>query len=386
MMTTDMNPRQLALVQSATAFASDHLEPVAAAIDHAGMYPKAIIAEAAAHEFLGLLLPETWGGSESGFAAHIEVVEALSRACPAVAAIVNNHALAARAIAQWGDEDQKRRYLPALGKGAKLAAFAIMETGAGPGLGPDALIASRQGSGFSLTGMKAFVRNAGAADVYVVFASRGPAADKDGMTAFIVDAATAGMTIGPRLETMGLNGCPVAHLLFHEASVHEDAVLHAEGAGAAIAEQLLSLYAVAEAALSAGIGQAAVTHAAEYAGQRKQFHHPIAHQQAVQTMLAEAATDRHIGWLGVQRAARLVDDGVPFEVEAAMVKAFFARFGTRMLIDSCQVEGGLGISEEAPKGIREALPLARLFRDMAGTTLLDAPDDFPDMLIAARLT
>jgi len=191
--------------------------------------------------------------------------------------------------------------------------------------------------------------------------------------------------VGPRMETMGLNGCPVADLIFKGTSVSADAVLHDLSAGSAIAERLLYLGAVAEAAQTVGIAQAAAVHAAGYAKHRVQFHHPIAHQEAIQTMLAEIATDSYLAWLGVQRAAQLIDTGEPFEVEAAMVKAFLARVGQKMLVDGCQVEGGLGISESAPKGVREALPLARLFRDIAGTTLLDAPADFPDKLIAASL-
>jgi alkylation response protein AidB-like acyl-CoA dehydrogenase len=184
---------------------------------------------------------------------------------------------------------------------------------------------------------------------------------------------------------MGLNGCPVAELIFTGASVSEDALLHDASAGAAIAERLSYLAAVVEAAQTVGIAQAASVHAAGFAKHRVQFHHPIARQEAIQTMLAEMATDSHLAWLGVQRAARLVDEGAPFEVEAAMVKSFLARSGVKMLSDGCQIEGGLGISESAPKGVRVDLPLARMFRDIAGTTLLDAPGDFPEKLIAMSL-
>jgi butyryl-CoA dehydrogenase len=384
-MEPDMSPKQREAVAAATAFATDHLAAAAAAVDHEAVYPKGLIAQMATQGMFGLLLPERWGGADLGFSTFVEVVRTLSGTCAAIASILTHHTLAAAAIAQWGDDAQTSRLLPALAKGERIATFALMESGAAIGIGHDALIATREGTRFTLIGEKAFVRNAGVADIVVAFATLAKAEGGTGLAAFVVEAGMPGMSVGPILETMGLNGCPVADLIFTGAAVGEDALLHDAGAGAAIAERLGYLAAVAEAAQTVGIAQAASRHVAVYAGHRVQFHHPIAHQEAIQTMLAEMATDSHLAWHGVQHAARLIDEGSPFEVEAAMVKSFLARFGAKMLIEGCQIEGGLGISETVPKGVRENLPVARMFRDIAGTTLLDAPFDFPEKLIAASL-
>lgn len=384
-MAADLKQKQRLAIEAATVFATTKLAGIAADLDHTGAYPKDVIAALAADGTLGMLLPETWGGSDLGFAAYVEIAQILSRACPAVVSIVNHHALASSLIARWGDEAQKSHLLPRLASGEALASFALGETGPAVGIGPDALIATRQNGELTLKGTKAFVRNAGVADVYVVFATLAEHVTTNGMFACIVESGAKGMTIGPRLETMGLNGCPVAHVGFDGTPVSESAVLHDLSAGPAIAERLLYEAALVEGAQTVGIALAAAGHAAGYAAHRVQFHHPIAHQEAIQTMLADMATDGHLAWLGVREAARLLDEGSPFEVEAAMVKAFLARFGTRMLVDGCQVEGGLGISESAPKGVRVSLPLARMFRDIAGTTLLDNPGDFPNKLIAASL-
>ena len=202
-------------------------------------------------------------------------------------------------------------------------------------------------------------------------------AEPNALTAFLVDAKATGLTVGSKLNTMGLKGCPVAHVVFDNVSVPETAVLGAVKAGREIATNVLALASVAEAAQTVGIGQAAVEHAAAYAKQRVQFGKPVATLQAVQTLLAEAATDCYLARLGLRYAAQLVEDAQPFEAEAAMVKSFLARLGSKILVDSCQVEGGMGYSE--------AMPLPRLFRDIAGTTLLDAPADFPDYTIAASI-
>jgi alkylation response protein AidB-like acyl-CoA dehydrogenase len=384
-MNFELTEAQQQVGRNAQTFARSHLDAMALDLDRCGVFPKGIIDELAGHDFLGLLVPMASGGVGAGFINHIQVVEAFSRSCPAIASILNNHALAAHAVAQWGSDAQKQHYLPPLAKGRKLGTLAIYEDGPSPGIGPDPLLALRQGGGFTLTGTKAFVRNAGVADLYVTFATLEPTAKEPRLTAFLVDADTSGLTIGPGLDTMGLKGCPVAQLFFQAAALGPDALLGEENGGSAIATRLLSLGSLAEAAQTVGIGWAAVKHAAEFATRRVQFGHPIATLQAIQTLLAEAATDCHLAWLGIQRAAQLVEDGAPFEIHAAMVKAFVGRFGSRTLIDAIQVEGGLGISESKPFGVGGTMPLARLFRDMAGTTLLDAPADFPAKLIAESI-
>lgn len=376
-MNFELTEEQQLIGQSAREFAKEYLEPIAADLDHSGKFPQAMIDQLATYDFLGLLLPEDLGGAGAGFLTYVEVVEAISRSCPVIATILNNHVLAAHAIVKWGSERQKKGAVPALAKGERLGTLAIYEHGPTPGIGPDALVASRRGDTYVLNGTKAFVRNAGVADLYVVFATLEPAAEKTVLTAFLVESRTLGLTIGPKLETMGLRGCPVAHMIFNNVSVPEDALLGGENNGSAIATELLAIASIAEAAQTVGIGKAAVKHAADYAKQRVQFGRPIASLQAIQTLLAEVATDSHLAWLGIQRTAQLIEDGKPFEIDAAMVKAFLARFGAKMLIDTVQVEGGFGYSE--------FMPLPRLFRDIAGTTLLDAPADFPDKVIAESL-
>jgi alkylation response protein AidB-like acyl-CoA dehydrogenase len=373
------------LGQRALEFADEFLVPILADLDRGLVFPKALIGQLAAHGFLGLALPEQSALAGAGFVGHIEVVQAVSRSCPAIASVINNHAMFAYAIAHWGNEAQKKQYLIALSKGEKLGAIAIQEEGPALATGPGAVIATRQGRGFILNGTKTFVRNAGAADAYLVFATIAADAGGIGLTGFIVDAGASGLTVGQRLETMGLKACPVAHLNLKNVSVSEDAVMGTENCGSVIASQLLAVGAVAEAAQTVGIAKAAVAHAAEYAKHRVQFHHPIASLQAIQTLLAEIATDSHMAWLGVRHVARLIQDEAPFEPEAGMVKMFLGRVGATMLTDAIQIEGGMGICEVVPKHIPGSLPLARMFRDIAGTTLLDAPGDFPDKLIAAGI-
>ena len=368
-----LTEEQQLIGQSARDFAKEYLDPIAVEMDHTGQFPTAAVKALADHDFLGLFLPGAYGGAEAGFVSLVEAIENLSRSSAAVASILVNHSLAAYAIQRWGDPDQKQAFLPALAAGQTLGAFAVFEHGTTG----DALQAVRHAEGWELTGTKAFVRNAGAADVYVVLACTDPAAGAKAQAAFIVRAKADGLTVGVPAETMGLKGCPVADLVFDHVILAETALLGGSGDGQTIASETLALAAVAGAAQTVGIGQAAVEHASAYAKTRIQFGRPISSLQAIQTLLAETATDCHLGRLGLRYAANLLDEGQPFLVEAAMVKQFLARFGSKMLVDTVQVEGGFGYSE--------FMPLPRLFRDIAGTTLLDAPADLPEKTIAAAL-
>ncbi len=181
----------------------------------------------AKHDFLGLLLPAEVGGAEAGFVSYVEVIENLSRFSAAVASIVNNHTIAAYTIQNWGTAEQKKQYLPGMAKGEILGGFAIYEHGPTPGVGPDALVAVKQDVGYVLNGKKAFVRNAGEAGVYVVFATTDPALGAKALTAFLVKADAIGVKVGEKLETMGLKGCPVADITFENVVLPETALLGA---------------------------------------------------------------------------------------------------------------------------------------------------------------
>jgi butyryl-CoA dehydrogenase len=375
-MNFQLTDEQQLIEQSARDFAKEYLDPIVVQLDQTAEFPSDIVKELAGHDFLGLHLPADVGGAGAGFVSYVAVVEALSRSCAAVASIMNNQAMASYSIQHWGSDAQQKQYLSKLITGELIGAFALYEHGPAPGIGPDALIATKCENGYVLKGVKAYVRNAAEAGVYVVFAVT-DSQDPKSLTAFLVNANAAGLKVGDKLTTMGLRGCSVADLVFEDVAVPESSVLGAAKGGSEIVGRVLALASLAEAAQTVGIGQAAVEHAAAYSRQRVQFGKPVGAFQAVQTLLAETATNCKLARLGLRYAAQLVEDGQPFEAEAAMVKSFLARVGSRMLIDTCQVEGGMGFSE--------AMPLPRLYRDIAGTTLLDTPADFPELAIASAI-
>jgi butyryl-CoA dehydrogenase len=376
-MSYPLTEEQRLIGQSASEFAKESLDTIAVDLDRTGNFPKAEIEALAGYDFLGLLLTAEAGGAEAGFISYVTVVEIIARSCPAVASIVNNHVLAAYAIQKWGSKEQKQQYLPAFAKGELLGTVAACESGPAGIPNPGTLVATRQGDGFVLKGTKNFVKSAGEAGVYVVFATTDLTTKPIGITAFIVDARTPGLKVGAKQDTMGLRGCPVADLDFDNVFVPESTVLGLANEGAAIVGETLAVASVAEAAQTVGIVQAALEHAAAYSKQRIQFGKPIGSFQAIQSLLANVAANCYAARLAVFDAAAAIEQGEPFLAEAAMVKLLAIHLGQKSLIDVIQVEGGYGYSEE--------MPLARLYRDVAGTTVRDSPADFPEGLIATEI-
>jgi butyryl-CoA dehydrogenase len=365
---------QQLIQKNARDFAQQYLEPLAVPLDKTGEFPAEAVKKMADHDFLGWFLPAAYGGAEVGYLSYVLGVEELSRASAAVASIVVNHAAATYAINRWGTPEQKQKYLPAMAKGQQLGAVAMAEPGPAVGEGPEAVVATKQGDRYVLKGRKSYVANAGVADVYVVFACTDPAAGAKSMTAFVVEGKATGLAVGPKKSTMGLRGRPTADVVFDNAPAD---VLGGGTGGAAIALELLAVTGVAEAAQTVGVVGFAVEHAAKYAQQRIQFGRPIGAFQAIQVLLAEVATNCHVARLAVYDAANLIEKGEPFTAEAAMVKVFAQRLGMKSLLDTMQIEGGYGYSEE--------MLMAKLFRDVSGTTILENPLDFPEKVVAVSI-
>ena len=365
---------QQLIQKNARDFATQYLEPLAVQMDKTGEFPAEVVKKMASHDFLGWFLPAEFGGAEFGYVSYALGVEELSRASAAVASIVVNHSSAAYAINRWGTAEQKKKYLPALAKGEKLGAVAMSEPGPSVGQGPEAVIATQQDGGYVLNGCKCYVANAGVADLYVVFGCTDPAAGAKSLTAFLVSAKAAGLEVGAKKSTMGLRARPTADVVFRNVAAE---VLGTVNAGTPIAAELLAALAVAEAAQTVGVVGFAVEHAAKYAQQRVQFGRPISAFQAIQTILAEVSTNCYVARLAVYDAAALIEQGKPFTTEAAMVKLFAQRLGINSLVETLQIEGGYGYSEE--------MFMAKLFRDVSGTTILESPLEFPEQVIAASI-
>ena len=362
------------MIQSNTReFVAEFVAPLADSLDKSSEYPSATVLKMADQGLLGLVVPAEFGGLEAGYLSFVASIEELSYVSAATAAILVQHTVVAACIDRWGNAEQKERLLPSLASGDTLGSVALFEDGPKLGTGAEALIARTHENGYLLKGTKTDVGNAGKAGVYLVFATT-EAGNGRKLTAFIVSADQEGFCVGPNTKCMGLHGYQSADIKFDDVFVSKESILGELDGGSAVAAWTLALAAVAEAAETVGIVTTALKHAAAYSKQRVQFGRSISNFPAVQIMLAGVAANCHATRLAVLDTAALIDQAKPFEAESAMVKLLALNLGQESLCEVLQVEGGYGYSEE--------MKLARLYRDVAGTTLRNSPSEFPEKTIA----
>ncbi|MGI5912235.1 MAG: acyl-CoA dehydrogenase family protein [Syntrophomonadaceae bacterium] len=373
-----LDEEQQLIQQNARDFALKYIEPYADQVDRESFFPREVVQQLAENDFMGFYLPEEFGGAEAGYLNYVIGIEEIAKVSAGVAAILVNHAsLAAYTINKWGTTQQKQNYLTAMCKGEKLGTFALNEPGAAPGVGPNRVLAVKDGDNYILNGRKTYIANGAVADIYIVFGVTDEKQGPKGMSAFIVDANSEGISVVRNIGKMGLRGCPWAEIAFNNVKVSADNLIGVEGKGLAMAKEAKGLASISEGALVVGVIQAAMEDASEYAKQRIQFGQPIANFPAIQNMLAEMATNVHIARLAIYHAADLIDKEEPAETEAAMVKLFINRISQSSMADAIQIEGGYGYSED--------MMVSRYFREVKGVLLSDSSIDFPEQTIAKEL-
>jgi alkylation response protein AidB-like acyl-CoA dehydrogenase len=279
-------------------------------------------------------------------------------------------------ILVYGTEAQKQRWLPRLASGELLGAFALTEPGAGSDAASLRTTAKAVDGGYVLNGSKTFITNLGRAGTYIVMArTGGPGAT--GVSAFVVEAGTAGLRCGRAFDKMGLNGSPTGELHLEDCRVDADALLGREGQGFAIAMSALDAGRIGISAQALGLAEGALEDAIEYLRQRQQFGQPLVEFQGLQFMLADMATQVEAARLLVYRAAALCDAGQPFTREASMAKLFCTDTAMRVTIDAVQLLGGYGYIEE--------YPMARRMRDAKASQIYEGTNQVQRVVIARQL-
>jgi alkylation response protein AidB-like acyl-CoA dehydrogenase len=372
-------PEELQLLQrTAREFVEEKLQPHEHEIERTGEIPRALLDEIGAMGFFGIGFPEELGGQGFGRLGYAVVVEQLARANAAIWNVVGGSVgLCATAISLGGDDAQKKRFLPDLLAGKSIGAYGLSEPNAGSDAGALRTVAKRDGDGYAVTGAKTFITNAPIADHFVVFATVDPAAGSKGITAFVVDRGTTGLEIGPNDEKMGLHGSTTAQIFFNEMRVATDRRLGAEGRGFPLALQTLDHGRLGLAASSVGAAQRLLEASVEQAKRRVQFGKPIAVNQAIQWMIADAATEIHAARLMVYDAAARADRGERITQRAAMTKLFATETLGRVADSALQIHGGMGYMRE--------LWIERAYRDARIARIYEGTSEIQRMVIAGAL-
>ncbi|MEV0250763.1 acyl-CoA dehydrogenase family protein [Nocardia sp. NPDC050712] len=352
--------------------------PNATAWDRAEAVDPAIVGKLGAMGFLGIGVPETYGGSDGDALDYCLLLEELGRGDSAVRGIVSvSLGLVAKSIASYGTEEQKRQFLPDLCAGRTLGCFGLTEPGTGSDAASLVTRAERAGADWVLSGSKMFITNGTHADVALVFARTGGPGPK-GITAFLVPGDAPGFHRTEITGKLGLRGQATAELRFEQVRIPDTARLGAEGSGFRIAMSALDKGRMGVAAGCVGVARACLEAAVRYAGERTQFGKPIASYQLVQQMLADIAVETDAARLLTWRVADLIDRGQPFGTEASMAKLYASETAVRAANNAIQVFGGYGYIDE--------YPVSKYLRDARVLTLYEGTSQIQKLLIGRALT
>ncbi|WP_042422974.1 acyl-CoA dehydrogenase family protein [Streptacidiphilus anmyonensis] len=383
-MNLELTEEQAAVRELAAEFVDREVVPHAAAWDRAEQVDQGIVKKLGALGFLGLTIPEEYGGSGGDHLSYVLVTEELGRGDSSVRGLLSvSLGLVAKSIAHWGSEEQKQRWLPRLCAGDALGCFALTEPGTGSDAGNLTTRAVRDGDTWVVNGAKMFITNGTWAEVALVFARTGEPGNPEqaghkGVSAFLVPTDTPGLTRTTVHGKLGLRGQPTAELVFDDVRVPAEAMLGPEGKGFNVAMSALAKGRMSVAAGCVGIIQASLDAAVAYATQREQFAKPIASHQLVQEMLADIKVELDAARLLVWRVADLIERGEPFQTESSVAKLYASEAAVKAANTALQVFGGYGFIDEYPVG--------KYVRDARVMTLYEGTSQIQKLLIGRALT
>jgi len=356
-MNWSLTEAQQMIVETAREIAEKKIVPVREKYDHEGTFPWDVVKALAGADMCGLYIPEAYGGMGGGVLDLCLAVEELSKACGGIALAMAGTALGTFPILLFGSEEQKKKYLPDIAAGKKLAAFGLTEANAGS----DALgmksTAKKDGDHYVLNGTKQWITNGENAEIYTVLAKTNPDKGARGISAFILEKGMPGFSFGKHEDKMGIRASSTTELVFQDVKVPAANILAREGMGAIVTINTLNYSRPGVGAQALGIAAGALADAVKYARERVQFGQPISAFQAVQHMLADMATQVEAARALLYATARTIDAGEKhFARESAMTKLFCSDTAMRVTVDALQVMGGYGYMREYPmeKRMRDA--------------------------------
>ncbi|MFE3846164.1 acyl-CoA dehydrogenase [Thermoplasmatota archaeon] len=377
-MKLELTDQQKMIQKMVREFADKEVAPIASELDEKGEYPTKTLEKMAKLGLLGIIIPNKYGGAGLDTISYSIVVEEISRKCASTGVITSVHnSLTAWPIMKYGNEDQKKKYLPILAKGEKIGAFAATEPNAGSDLGALRTSAELKEDKYIINGDKTFITSGPEAGIIIVFAVTDKKLGTKGISAFIIESDMKGYKVGSIFEKLGINASKTSELIFENMEVPKENLLGKEGEGFKIALATLDGGRIGIASQAVGIAQAALDESIEYSKQRQQFGRPISKFQAIQWMIADMATKIEASRYLVYNAAYKKDIGERISKEAAMAKLFASDTAMDAAIKAVQIHGGYGYTKE--------YTVERLFRDAKITEIYEGTSEVQKMVIASSL-
>lgn len=361
--------------QMVREFAKNEVEPIAAEIDATERFPMENVEKMAKLGMLGIPFDKEYGGAGGDTISYILTVEELSKVCGTTGVIVSAHtSLCASLINQFGNKDQKAKYLTPLAKGEKLGAFGLTEPGAGTDASGQQTTAVLEGDNYILNGSKIFITNGGVAETFIIFAMTDKSKGTKGISAFIVEKDFPGFSIGKHEDKLGIRASSTTELVMQNCIVPKENLIGQEGRGFGIAMKTLDGGRIGIAAQALGIAEGALEEACKYMKERKQFGRPLSAFQGLQWMIADMDVRVESARLLVYKAAFLKDAGLPYSLDAARAKLVAAEVAMEVTTKAVQIFGGYGYTKE--------YPVERMMRDAKITEIYEGTSEVQKMVIA----
>jgi alkylation response protein AidB-like acyl-CoA dehydrogenase len=375
---TELTENQIIIRNTIKDFAEKNIRPVIMEYDEAQKFPMEIMKQLGKLGFLGILVPEEYGGAGLGYVEYAIIIEELSKVDPSIGLSVAAHnGLCINHINLFGNEFQKKKYLPDLASGKKIGAWGLTESYSGSDAAGLKSMAIKNGQNWILNGSKQFTTHGTVGETYVVMAITNKDAGKKGISAFILDKGMNGLIIGKKENKLGMRASDTTQLAFENCKVSTDNLLGEEGMGFINSMKVLEGGRISIAACSVGLAQGCLDACLKYSQERKQFGKAISDFQSIQFKLAEMATNIEAARMLTYRTAAMKDSGLPNTKEAAMAKLFASEIAEKASSVAVQIFGGYGFIKE--------YPVEKFYRDVKLLTIGEGTSEIQRIVIARDL-
>lgn len=374
----DLSEEENFAADTAQAFAEKEVAPLAAKIDREHYFPRELLPKMGALGLMGAIVPQEYGGAGLSTLAYALIIEELSAACASTGIIVSAHtSLCITPILDYGDEEQKRYFLPRLASGQALGCFALSEPGTGSDAAAITTTYRRDGDDFIVSGTKNWITNGPEADVCILFASSDTSKGNKGITAFVHDMNVPGLSRGRHEDKMGIRGSPTSSITYDNVRLPKSSVLHDENRGFPVAMTTLNGGRIGVAAQAVGIARSALDDALRYAQERKAFGKKICEHQSIQNYFADMVCHIDSARYLTLDAAKRKDKQQSYVRQAAMAKLFASETAMMCAVKGIQIHGGYGYVTE--------YPAERHLRDAKITEIYEGTSEIQRILIATQL-
>lgn len=364
--------------ESARDFAETYIRPHVMEWDEAQHFPVDLFRKMGDYGFMGVLVPEQYQGAGLGYQEYITIIEEISQVCGSIGLSVAAHnSLCTNHILQFGNDEQKEKYLPKLATAEWIGAWGLTEPNTGSDAGRMKCVAERDGDYYVLNGTKNWITHGASGEVAVVIARTGELLDSHGMTAFIVERNTPGFKAGKKENKLGMRASETAEMIFDNCRVHKSQMLGNEGEGFIQAMKILDGGRISIAALSLGIAKGAFNAALRYSKEREQFGQPISKFQGISFKLADMGTQIEAAELLTRQAGELKDTHQKVTKESAMAKYFASEVAVEVATEAIQIHGGYGYTKD--------FPVEKFYRDSKLCTIGEGTSEIQKLVISREL-